>query len=665
MTNDAGNAAPAQPSAPAPTPLGPGRTMAPATWGWLVALLGWTCIVAFFHLNGGADFQPVDAWVGQTAREMYENVQADGAQGLIVPQFSGETRLQKSPGPYWAVMLTAYLRGTPVDEVAVRIPNAIFAVLLVLVVFWLTLHIAGDRAAIFAGFATASSGVLLFWSHRGASDLGVSALMAASLACLWIGSECTRPGARRVLQWLAGYLLAGLAMLYKMPYPLVFVGLVAVLYVVLCGRWRIFASWWHLVGLILFCLPWAPWMFAVVADIAAGDPNLTWTDVFAKWKVEYVDRMTGTLPNVDEQKTWYFYFMYVGVALAFAFPYTLSVFQAVARGFRRAPGVFDLGRWFLLIWLLGHFAFLTAATGKETRYFLPAMPALFALLGLELAAFFRHDRTVSPARERAGLIAACVLAPAGVVGVGFLLKHWAKSTSASTLFTPMQLWFPATVTGAIFVVGVITAAVLYYRRRENTSFAALVATMFVSWLWFWPQFAPVLLSQEPFIRLAQDMRDRLTPEQQAALRQVSHQDPRFMWYGDVRYGRTIDQLELLAEQDGQRNLDYEVRRVGEEIIKLLRGDELALFVASAAEYRQLHLEAPALLAKQGERMPDTYIWLQAKTGRPDQRYVVFGNQPPPWPQEEWAQGEKPRAKLAKAREEAELTLQAHREQAEP
>ncbi|RMF78627.1 MAG: hypothetical protein D6744_09890, partial [Planctomycetota bacterium] len=365
--------------------------MAPATWGWLAALLGWSLLLFFYDLDGGAGFEPVDCWVAQTAREMYENVAADGWRGLIIPEFCGEVRMQKSPGPYWAVMLTAWLRGTPVDEVSARIPSATLAVVFVLTVFWLTRRIAGDRAAVFAGFAALSSATLLYWSHRAASDLGVASLMALSLACLWIGSEATPSGPRRVMLWLAGYFCAGLAMLYKMPMPLVCVGLPALLYVALCRRWRIFASWWHLAGLALFAIPWLPWMVLVLLQ----EPT-----AWDKWRVEFLDRATGELPNVAGQDAWFYWFFYLGVAFVFTAPWCLSIPGSILRALRGSDDIDSRGRWFLLLWFGGLLVFFSAATGKETRYFLPAIAPLLCLLGVELSAFFDPRRRFNPAVER-------------------------------------------------------------------------------------------------------------------------------------------------------------------------------------------------------------------------------------------------------------------------
>lgn len=199
------------------------RSMAPATVGWLVALLGWTSLLSFYHLEGGARFEPTDCWVAQTAREMY---QGETWRSLVVPRFSGETRMQKSPGPYWAVMLTAWLRGQAnVDEVSARIPNGLAGLLIVGTIFWLTRRVAGDRAAIFAGFASSASVLILYWSHRGASDLGLAALTTLSLAALWVAAEDEPPGRKQTGLWLLGYFAAGLGMLYKLPMPLAIVAL--------------------------------------------------------------------------------------------------------------------------------------------------------------------------------------------------------------------------------------------------------------------------------------------------------------------------------------------------------------------------------------------------------------------------------------------------------
>ena len=624
--------------------------MRPTTWGWLAALLAWAIIVCFFDLQGGAGFEPVDCWVAQTAREMYENVQETGWRGLIIPEFCGEVRMQKSPGPYWAVMLTAWLRGGEIDEVSARIPNSIGTVILVLTIFWLTRRIAGDRAAVIAGFAALSSAALLYWSHRAASDLGVTTLMTLSLACLWIGSERTPPGAKRVLLWLAGYFCAGLAMLYKMPMPLVCVGLPAVLYVVVRKRWRIFASWWHLVGLVLFALPWLPWVVLVLMQ----EPT-----AWDKWRVEFLDRATGELPNVAGQDAWYYSFFYIGVAFAFTLPWCVSIPGAIVRAFHRDDHVERNGQWFLLLWLGGLLLFFSIATGKETRYFLPALPPLLCLLGIELAAFFDPQRRATPALDRVLFWLVLLAAPLGAAAAMYLIHdEWFSKNITPGMFTWGELWPPLSAAVAIFVSSAVLTVWLRMRRREHASFAALAGGMVLTWLWAWPMLVPLLNSQATFRDFGEQLRTRLTVEQRDRLRQIAQQDPRVIWYSDVRFPRIIDQLDLLAMQDGQRDLEWETRKVGEQMIAQLEGDELALLVISPLDYLKFMALAPQELAEAGRRMPQSYVWLQASVGRWDRRYLVFANQPPPWTEPEVLLPDKPRALLARARDEAERILRA-------
>lgn len=609
------------------------RRMRRATWGWLAALLGWTLLMSFYQLDAGAGLEPVDAWVAQTSREMYENIAAmierapeEGWrwEPFIIPRFSGEVRMQKSPGAYWVAMTIAWLRGTEVDEVCVRIPNAAAAVILVLTCYWLTRRIAGDRAAVFAGFAAAASGVVLHASRGGSADLPVTALMALSLACIWIGSERTPAGPRRVLLWLSGYLLAGLAMAYKMPLPLVCVGLPAALYVLLRNRWRILASWWHLAGLTLFLLPWLPWMIATVQM----EPT-----ALDKWRVEFVDRVTGDLPNVDGQARWHHYFFYVGVALAFALPWTLSVPAALVRPFRRtgigrgAPPNRD-GMLFLWLWFVGLLVFFSVSAGKEARYLLVAMPPLFMLLGVELAAFFNPARPRSERLLRWGSGIAYVLAAAGVIGTAYGLVVFAQRYPDRAYYWD-EIWPPLLVCGVILLLGMWLAIELYRRRQPNASFAALVGMMWVLWLWAWPKVMPIAEGQAPSKDFAAQLQ-RLDAPQRAALRQVAHQDPRIIWYSDIRYPRVLGQLEMLELHGGRRSLEEEIRVVGERMIERLEGDDLVLFVAGAADYIWFHAAAEAELAKLGREMPRTHVWIVGAVGYDLKRYIVFSNRPPPW-----------------------------------
>ncbi len=592
------------------------RRWSGTTLAWLAALLGWTIVVVTYDLGGGAKFEPTDCWVAQTAREMRE------ANDWVVPRYAGRTRLHKTPGAYWAVMLASLARGQPVDEIAARLPNAVAGLAIVLSVFLLTRRIAGDRAAVYAGFAAASSTMVLYWSHRAASDMGLAACTTVSLVCLWIASADEPPGWRRTLLWLAGYFMAGIGMLYKGPMPLACVGLPAVAYLLIQRRWRVLASGWHLVGLAVFLAPWLPWVVSVVRM----EPLAV-----AKWDAEFVDRFTGDLPNVEFQFRWFYYFFYLIPIVVYTMPYAGSLPAAFLRAIRPPAQVNRDGIRFVLIWFLSLLAFFTAATGKETRYFLPALPPLFVLLGIELAEFFSPTRAVSPARLRVVQWLVWAVAPLAVAGAAWAAYRWHRHEQ---LFAWREVWPPVLIAASLIGGGAMLAAWMFGRGRREGAFAMLVAATWMTWMWTWSCVMPIFASQRQFFDFVEQVRERLDEPTRARLMQVGQHDSRIVWYGDLRYPRLIDQFELLRRLGGERSLAREMRLIGEEILQRLEGSEPVLLVASRPDFVLFLAKARDEMEAAGKPMPPVHLWIQTRIGRPARHFVVFSNQPPPWPEPE-------------------------------
>lgn len=601
--------------------------MPPAVLGWFLALLALTTVLCLYDLDGGASFEPTDCWVAQTAREMSEG---RTWRDFVVPRFSGETRMQKSPAPYWAVLAASWLRSEPVNEVTARLPNAVAAIVLVATIFWLTRRIAGDRAALFAGFAAMSSVFILYWSHRAASDLGLAACVTVSLACLWVACSAEPPGPRRAALLLLGYFAAGLGMLWKLPMPIACVGAPAFFYLLLCNRWRVLRSGWHLAGLVLFLLPWLPWALTVLSL----EPT-----ALSKWRGEYLDRFTGDMPNVQFQLRWFFYLYYALPPLIYCLPYSLSLPGALWLGLRGSvgrhaaalPAVQRDGLRFVMIWFFSLLAFFTAATGKELRYFLPAVPPLFVLLGLELDRLFDSTRPLH-ARMRLAALSAAAIVPIGFAAAGWGLWSWYRKHGRLEGFAWEEVRYAYAVAAGLFSLGAVITALLYARNRRGASFAVLVATMCVAWCWTWSKFMPIVASERPARDFAAQLRERIPPEYQSRMFQIAAQDSRVTWYSNYRWPRIVDQLALLGEQKGRRTMEYERRRIAEEAVRKLAEPDLVLLVASREHYVEFLTAAPLELAAEGRAMPRTYLWLQTAAGHHTRHQVLIGNRPPPWPE---------------------------------
>lgn len=614
-------------AAPGPASLPTSDLPPPAWWSspWFLALLGWSIIICFFALPAPVGMEITDCWVAQTAREMSA---ATSLRDYLVPHFAGEVRLQKSPGAYWAVLLISTLRGAPVDEFAVRVPNAIAAVLLIVTTYWLTRRIAGGRSAIFAGFAMSASVFTLNGSHSGSSDLGMTALNTLGLALWFVGCEY-ETGRRQRLLWLLGYFFAGCAMLYKMPMPLVCIGLPALGYLLIRRKWRLLLDPMHLVGLLLFVLPWLPWIIGVL---------LVEPTAWDKWLVEFWQKPFKGVQTAEEHRRWIWYLYYLACPFWFALPFSLSIPLAIARGWRTArsdpsPST-RAGIQFALIWILSLLVFFSIPESKEWRYFLPAMPAVFILLGCELAAFFDSDQAQNTRRAAIGARSAIIALPLVFIAGGFAINRWFKEVGRYDALNYGELMTAYIVAAVILSCGFILAALLYARRREGLAFAAMVATMYAAWFWIWPSVMPYFQRPRALEDFAAQLRNDLPADLRSRLRMVSTHDARITWYSDIRFPRVVDQLELLKRMGGSRHdADREKRIIGEEMIRQLESRELALFVASRFDYLYFLTRAPAELEKAGRKLPPVHIWLQTRIGAKSRQYILFSNQPPPWPEQ--------------------------------
>src|SRR5499427_2722318 len=200
-----------------------------------------------------------DSTHAEAAREMY--VSGD----YVTLHVNGVRYLEKAPLLYWLVALGYHVFG--VNEFSTRLPTVLAMFLLVVLgVRWGT-RAFGERAGAYAGlFVTTAAGFYLF----------TRILIPEALLSLWIAGTfylfLTALENRQAWRWYGGYACLALAVLTKGLIPLVFVGISAVLFVILTGQWRRWREFRLPSGLLLFFLIAAPW------HILAGirNPHFFW-----------------------------------------------------------------------------------------------------------------------------------------------------------------------------------------------------------------------------------------------------------------------------------------------------------------------------------------------------------------------------------------------------
>ncbi len=328
-----------------------------------------------------------DLWSSHEARAAMD------AQSLLVPGgdglprlYDGSLEVQKPPLYYWLVAALARLRGGGVDEWAVRLPSAIAAVGVLLVV-GLGVRVGFGRPA--AGLLAAlvlATGVHFPWLARiGRIDMpltfAVSAAAMGVALALRTRSKRLRTGpltscaARtgRIALYTA-YLACGVGVLLKGPIGLILPAAIVAAMLLAEGRWPAFWEWraWHdlagqlrlLRGLLLVALLTLP-VFLWLHQATEGQ----FTREFF-WR-HNVERGLGGW-TLRSHPPW----QYAGYLLLYLLPWSLLLPFAWLRLWRDDP-VARLG----LAWLAGAFVALSAAHFKRADYLLPAYPGAAIFLG--------------------------------------------------------------------------------------------------------------------------------------------------------------------------------------------------------------------------------------------------------------------------------------------
>jgi 4-amino-4-deoxy-L-arabinose transferase-like glycosyltransferase len=335
-----------------------------STQGWwavptLITLAGLTsALLAHRSLDGH------EVLVAQTAREMLRS--GDG----VVPRFAGEVRLQKPPLAYWLSAGSMAVTGAS-TAASSRLPSAIAALAMTLLVSVLVKANIGRHAALFAGVIQATSWWAFEYGQSATVEMTLVSLVSATLvvgsAGLWAPEW---QGGGRVLMFWG---LAALVVLAKGPVGLAFVAMTLALGRIWCGpalTGRLFRSRWHGVGLLLFVASVSAWPIAVARE------NL---DAWRIWWEQSVGRYVARWG--PPTRPWYYYTYQVPLL---TLPWGWLAWAKLRSSTDVGTRAEQLRRW-CWVWLGSGLLFLSFSQGKRDHYALPILPAVSVLAGMAVA----------------------------------------------------------------------------------------------------------------------------------------------------------------------------------------------------------------------------------------------------------------------------------------
>ena len=279
----------------------------------------------------------------------------------IVPRYASGRWLDKPPLLNWVTALGfATLGGF--SEFAARLPSALSAIGLCVLMAWATDRLVGRRAAVFAGLVQATCVYMLIQGRLGEIDMPFTLLMTAAHVVLllrWARGDIDLPlGAGLVF-----HLLAALAVLAKGALAVVLLGMTVLAFCAIRRSWRPLRAVVFTPGIGVFLLIAGGWH--VAAWFEAGQEALD------QWRYNSVLRFLG-LHHLGTAP-FYFYFYTIPWLML---PWSVALILGVRRLWQDARRPHMLLDQFLWSWFLGGLVFFTLCFFKQKHYILPLLPPL-------------------------------------------------------------------------------------------------------------------------------------------------------------------------------------------------------------------------------------------------------------------------------------------------
>jgi len=420
------------------------------SWSRDLLLLG-LCFVLFFGLWLGtrALWSPDEGRYAEIPREMVES------GDFITPRLNGVKYLEKPPLVYWLV--AGSIRVFGVNEWALRLVPALFALAGVLLVYATGRRLYGRRAGLLAAIVLGTSPLYWGLARTLTLDMPVAMLLTATLLCFLLGIESRERSARAILL-LAAYAAAALAVLTKGLIGVVLPVMVIGAWIVILNEWRTLRTIHLPAGIALFVLIAAPW------HVLVARTNPEFFDFY--FIHEHFLRYTTEVHRRD-RPLWFF----VPILLVGVLPWTAFLVQSLRQAWPRWTQRREhRATVFLLIWALLVFLFFSASGSKIATYILPVLPPLALLIGHYLDRMLGSDAFVS---RRDGMILA-VLTGGIAVSLALLPALLPASKSATLGMAKLGGWLPALA--ALFAAGTITAGIAAWRMNRRMLFASALAT---------------------------------------------------------------------------------------------------------------------------------------------------------------------------------------------
>ncbi len=404
---------------------------------------------------------------------------------------NGIRYLEKAPFMYWLAALSVSVFG--LHDWSIRLPQALFSLLLILLVFRFGTRFWGSKGGFYSGLVLATSLGPFAFTRIFLPDVILSFFIGFSFYMyLRITFEEEEP--KKIgpvdLRCAALYLSAALAVLTKGLIGVIFTSAIIFVHILATGNWKVVRRLQIWYGIVIFLIVAVPWHVAA----ALANSDFLWFYFVREHLLRYLgQRYPNDYGMVPTPLFW-------GLLLVWLFPWSAFIWGLV-RDFPRSIRPKDETAQvclFLYLWIGVILAFFLFSTTQE-YYTFPALAAFALLLGKALA-----DLETGQTSQKWGIIGLGIMAAlTALTGEGLIALAWlgnhleSAHTLAATLianpdsyklpaFGHLRDLTPATFsclaplvyrTAAFLIVGPLAAFIFAAWKRWIISFMCLAAMM--------------------------------------------------------------------------------------------------------------------------------------------------------------------------------------------
>lgn len=412
------------------------------SWWLIIAVL----FIWFGNLEYRTLIKPDEGRYAEIPREMV--VSGD----WTTPRLNDLKYFEKPPLQYWATATAYTVFGQ--HQWTSRLWTALTGFAGIMLVWIAGVRLFGRETAWYATLLLGSSLLYVLMSHANTLDMGVTFFITLGIVGLLFGQSATDPQSQRNGMWLAWAGMA-LAVLSKGLMGIILPGTAVLIYAAIHRDLGVLKRMHWLSGLAIFFAITAPWFYFVMK----ANPEF-----FERFFI-YEHYTRFTTKDLGRYQPWYYF---VPILLAGALPWTLLMFDSMARSWR-VPKHYSLSdkpfhpARFLLIWAVFIYVFFSLSGSKLPSYLLPMFPALALLMGKRLTEI----------REKVLIWQLIPILPvAGVfIWMGLNVDRFADTVLQKSLYPNYQPWL---ITGAgALLIGVLMAITLLLKHRKPAAVLTL------------------------------------------------------------------------------------------------------------------------------------------------------------------------------------------------